>query len=434
MKIALIIPSAHDVYRQITRSSKRQPSLGAAYLTAAAMQAGLDITLLDADALDYIGDAAVTRLLAENPDLIGISLTTPLVSEGIALAAGLRARGYRGHLTLGGAHPSALPAETLALIPGADSVVIGEGEQTLVELARAIEAGMDLTAVPGLAIRTSAGEVALTPARPLVADLDSLPMPALEQLPMERYVSPMWGDDARQRMGVLITSRGCPGRCEFCASHMLWGRRVRYHSIERVVAEVRRLVQQYAVDYLVFNDDTFTLQKSRCLAILHALEEAGLRRPFMVTSRVDTVDTEFLTALQHAGCFLITYGIESGSEYVLRAIHKNITLDQVRRAVQAARDTGIKVVGNFMFGHWPDTVESCRATLEFASELHCDISQFAVCIPYPGSELYQRAMEHGLLLPTGDYRDFGYYGNMPWIHPNLTREELLAFQREAYSG
>ncbi len=433
VKVTLLAPSAHQVYRNIKRSTKRQPTLGPAYLAASLASEGHEVRCIDADALDWTGRVAAQGILEGDPELVGISVNTALFGEAMAVAQELRKAGWEGHLTLGGVHPSALPRETLERIHEADSLVIGEGERTVTELACALQARRDVEGIAGLLARTTNGDVVLGAPRSVEKDLDTLPLPALELLPMDRYVSPMWTGGKERRMGVLITSRGCPAGCEFCASNVLWGRRVRFHSVDRVMQEVRRLVDEFNVDYLVFNDDTFTINKRFCLEICNRLEVDGVRTPYMVTSRVDTVDEKLLDRLRETGCFLITYGIESGSEEVLRQIRKNTKLDRARRAVEYAKQIGMKVTGNFMFGHWTDTRETCRRTLAFARELQCDLSQFAICIPYPGSALYHKAAADDRIHPTADYSDFGYYGNAPWSHPTLSQAELLAFQEEAYS-
>ncbi|OQW90507.1 MAG: hypothetical protein BWK78_06805 [Thiotrichaceae bacterium IS1] len=435
MKITLFTPSSHQVYKNIKRSNKRQPTLGPAYLMATLLDKGHQVTYLDGDALDLVQTNAVVEILKTDSQVVGISLTTPLFSETRDVARLLRQSGYRGHITLGGAHPTYLPEESLKLIPEANSVVMGEGDNTIVALANTIEKGGNLEEIRGIAYRTNHLDkdiIVVNQHAELVRNLDDLPLPALEYYPLDRYKSPMWTEGEYLKMGVLITSRGCPFQCEFCASGAESLITFRFHSVKRVLVEIKRLVEKFKVDYLVFNDDTFTVNKKRCIEICNCMKKEGISTPFMVTSRVNTVSYELLKTLKEVGCFLITYGIESGSPEILKEIGKKISLEQARLAVKWAQDLGIKVVGNFMFGHWHDTVETCQQTLDFALALDCDISQFAITIPYPGSVLHRRALAENRIFPTEDYNDFGYYGNMPWKHPNLSSEELIAFQKEAY--
>lgn len=436
MKVTLFTPSAHQTYANIKRSSKRQPTLGPSYLLASLAADDHRVSYIDGDALDLIRENAAAQILKTDPAMVGISLTTGLFSETRDVAKALRRAGWKGHLALGGVHPSSLPEETLELIPEADSVLVGEAENSIVKLARCLEKKEEFGSVDALAYReknSAVGKIVLHRSFELIEELDRAPLPALEYYPMDRYVSPMWTDQEYKKMGVLITSRGCPFQCEFCASGARSRTRYRRHSVSRVMTEIERLVREFRVDYLVFNDDTFTADKQRCLEICSRMKQRGLALPFMVTSRVNTVDLELLQALKDTGCFLITYGIESGSQEILKSAGKDITLEDARAAVRDAKKAGLKTVGNYMFGHWSDTSETCRATLDFALELACDISQFAITIPYPGSVLHQKALAAKRLHPTADYRDYGYYGNMPWDHPNLSERELIDVQKEAYA-
>jgi anaerobic magnesium-protoporphyrin IX monomethyl ester cyclase len=434
MKITLVNPSAHIAYKNIRRSEKRQPSLGVAYLAGQLRLQGHAVNIIDADAMDFMGKAAAEQILKDDPALVGISITTPLFSEAQSIVKYLRESGWEGHVCIGGPHASAMPEETLEQIKGVDSVIIGEGERSIAELADTLDSGKDITQVAGIVFKARSGEMIHAPSREYIACIDDIPLPGLDLLPMEKYTSPMWsGQRPDQRMGVLITSRGCIGKCKFCGSNYLWGRHVRYHSVERVVSEITRLVDVYHVDYLVFNDDTFTINKKRCIEICDAMASKGVDIPFMVTSRVDTVDHDFLARLKQAGCFLITYGIESGSEKVLRDIGKNINIRQIRDAVRISKQLGIKVVGNYMLGHFADTEETCNQTIQLARELQCDISQISICIPYPGSDLFQQAIAEDRMESTRYFDDFGYYGNMPWKHPRLPARSLVELQEKAYA-
>lgn len=434
MNITLFTPSSHQCYGNIIRSAKRQPTLGPAYLAGALIRAGYKVNYVDGDALDLIGPQAIEDILKNDPGMVGVSLTTPLFSETVVICRLLREAGYKGHITLGGAHPTDVPDESLQFIPEADSVVLGEADDGIVLLADALKNKTAMDEIPSLVYRSGQDPKKIVGDRVprFIEKLDELALPALETYPMHRYISPMWSDNGAEKLGSMITTRGCPFKCEYCASGgESWGT-LRYHSVDRVMVEIRRLKYDYNVDYIVFNDDTFTVNAKRCIEICRRMEEEKIDLPFMVQSRVDTVHPELLEGLKKGGCFLITYGIESGNNEVLKTIGKHITVEKTREAIAWTKEHGIKTVGNYMFGHWPDTHDTCQQTLDLALEMDCDISQFAISIPYPGTVLHTMAMAENRIYPTKDYGNFGYYGNAPWKHPNLSGDELIALQQKAY--
>jgi anaerobic magnesium-protoporphyrin IX monomethyl ester cyclase len=294
---------------------------------------------------------------------------------------------------MGGPHVTFLPSETLMKCQQLDIVCVGEGERTICELAQAVEGKASLSSVRGIVYR-SGNRVAETLPQPLIDDLDSLPFPARHLLPMNRYTVLR----KKATIGHVITSRGCPFNCIFCASSLLFGRKFRARSARNVIDEVEEVVSDYSPDTLEFTDDLFTLDHRRVEGICDEMKNRRLDVPWACSSRVDTVSRELLLKMREAGCVFIYFGVESGSQRTLNQMRKGITISQIENAVRWAKEIGIETLASFIIG-WPgETIDDVEDTLEFAKRLDVDYAQFSFATPYPGTELYNLAKNQKLLL------------------------------------
>jgi len=294
---------------------------------------------------------------------------------------------------MGGPHVTFLPSETLMKCQQLDIVCVGEGERTIRELAQAVEGKASLSSVRGIVYR-SGNRIAETLPQPLIDDLDSLPFPARHLLPMNRYTVLR----KKATIGHVITSRGCPFNCIFCASSLLFGRKFRARSPRNVIDEVEEVVSDYNPDTLEFTDDLFTLDHRRVEAICDEMKNRRLDVPWACSSRVDTISRELLLKMREAGCVFIYFGVESGSQRTLNQMRKGITISQIENAVRWAKEIGIEALASFIIG-WPgETIDDVENTLEFAKRLDTDYAQFSFATPYPGTELYNLAKNQKLLL------------------------------------
>jgi radical SAM superfamily enzyme YgiQ (UPF0313 family) len=394
MRVALVQPrcaAAVDV-----EYVSLQFPLNLGYLAAALRADGHEVRLVDRNVQP---PAALDRLLREfAPEVVGVTSMTAAYPIARQVIADVRAARPTATIVLGGAHGTALPERTLEENPGLDVVVIGEGERTLCELVRAVGAGGDRDAVAGIAWRGPDG-LRRTPPRGFIDDLDSIPFPARDLVPLSLYNrqhASRGFSRKYMRIAELVTTRGCPHRCIFCASHICTGRKLRARSVANVLAEVDDCVARYGVTHFSIEDDAFTFHRDNALALCAGFAARGLT--WNCNARVDNVDRELLQVAARSGCLKVSFGVESGSPRILAKTRKGITVDEVRAAVREARAAGIRFVEcTFLLGAHPDeTPEDIVATQALIRELHADLTSLCVTCPYPGTEYARILQDRGL--------------------------------------
>ena len=365
------------------------PPLGTAWMAAVLEQAGHRVQILDcqAERISAPGVPSVLRSL-DRFDLVGITATTPQINSALAIAAQAKEEWPEITVVLGGVHPTVLPEEVLAH-PSVDLVVRGEGEETIREIADQ----RPVHQIAGVSFRDS-GQAVHNPDRKLIADLNTLPLPAYHLLPMTRYF-PAVGAYKRLPATSVLATRGCPGRCTFC--YRIFGPRLRVRSGRLVAEEVKHLQDRYGIKEICFYDDTFTSVKKEVYAFCRGVEDLKIDLTWSCFSRVDAVDEDVLRAMKATGCHQIMYGIESASPEILKNIQKKIELDKAVEAVRAAKKARIDVRAAFMIGNPGETRETMEETLSFAIKLNPELIILNVTTPFPGTEMFEWAEKEGYL-------------------------------------
>ncbi len=328
------------------------------------------------------------RLQTFQPQVVALTCTTFNRVTVARAIRWVRAFDRSIRIVVGGVHATYCADQVLSTY-GADVVVIGEGEITLPELLRTMESGAHLHDVSGIAFLDGTGNVVRTPPRPPIAILDDLPSPDYE------YAA---ASIRSFGIGFLITTRGCPVRCEFCSTSSYWGQQVRMHSAERVVDEMQKLQARFGVSRLFFHDDTFNVGIKRVNEICAAIQARGLKIEWGCQCRVTPVSEAMLANMVAAGCRHICWGIESGSPRMLTAIHKKITVEQVRQAFELCRPYQDRLsTGAFvMVGNPGENDESIRETTELLSTLPLtDPIGTSILYVLPGTLLFERAKQAG---------------------------------------
>lgn len=397
------------------------PPLGLGYLASVLREIGFKVRIID----DLVENLHFSELLkrVRNSLIVGITSTTPTFKSALEYAKKIKGAFPDIFVILGGVHVTFQPEEAIKN-EFVDAVCIGEGERTVVEVAERIESGKSLEGVRGIYYKEE-GKVRKNESREFIEDLDSIPFPAFDLMPLEKYS--LLGKKLREF--PMITSRGCPFVCRYCSSSLFMGRKFRARSAKNVVDEMEWLVNELNARHIAFSDDTFTLQKKRVGKICREIMNRGLSISWSCSSRVDTIDSELLKMMKSAGCTAIYYGVESASGRILDYYRKKISIQKAMEIIKATKKLGISTICSFIIGAPIETKKEMEETLRLAIRLDPDYAQFSVLTPYPGTEIYREAKEAGTLL-SEDYED--YTAGKPVLKTQVSEKELGKFLRKCY--
>jgi anaerobic magnesium-protoporphyrin IX monomethyl ester cyclase len=364
---------------------KPYPPLGLLYLSAYLKQRGYGVEVYDSTF------GTRQELIQKFADMPGgtVGIYSNLMTRGAVLAIVEAAKRAAWTVILGGPESANYVDEYLQA--GADCIVLGEGEQALAELlpALASRGPHRLHAVAGIAFKDETGQVNRTPTRTKAPDLDALPWPDREAIDHQRYLD-AWKTHHGASSINLITARGCPYLCNWC-SHSVYGYSHRRRSPANVADEVQWIVQRYDPDQLWYADDVFTISHPWLHSYLSELKRRGLHRPFETITRADRLQTEASArALRELGCYRIWIGSESGSQKILDAMQRGVTVEQVRCAVKLAKDHGIEVGMFLMWGYEGEEIEDIAATVEHVKLTNPDVFFTTVSYPIKGTPYFDK--------------------------------------------
>lgn len=382
--------------------------LGKASLAAFLRSHGFSVSIID-NALENLSDSELSEAIKTySPDIIGTGGMTIQWRDSLRIARISRESTCGKALIVGGGvHLTVAPEEGLRDF---DIVVVGEGEHTLLELCQAYEQGLSLDEIPGLVFMGQDDRIRRTGLRPYELCLDSFPFPALDILPVRRYHDFLI---TGERAISVMTGRGCPYNCTFCASPLLYQRKARTHSVKPVLDWMETLASTYGCTNFRIMDDTFASSRSRVVEFCEEVQNRGLHWNMTCLTHVSTADPEMFAAMQAAGFSIVALGIESGNDQVLQKINKRITSEQAARAVAMAKSAGLAVEALFMIGNIGETRETILDTLAFARKHNppfengqrVGFNWFQFATPFPGSRFHEEAPASGTILST-DYEDY----------------------------
>ncbi len=420
MRILLISPPTISAIKAIVGTTG--PPLGLAYL-ASMVRDEHDVKIVDSLAENLSFEDVRKIIKKYDPDLVGITSTTSMIPDAYKVSRMAKEHNENVKIVMGGPHVTFTPERTMKECPCVNYVVRGEGELTFKELVDTLEKNGDPSNILGLSVNKG-DKVKNNPARPLIKDVDTIPFPSYDLLPMDKY------EVDGIKFGTIMTSRGCPFNCAFCSSSLQFGKRWRGHSDDRVIEELKLLREEYGRKEIEFLDDTFTLNRPRAIRISRRIRDEGLDLSWSASSRVDIFTNEVAEALKYGGCHTVYFGIESGSQKTLDFIGKRITPEQSLAAVKKAKAQELHALGAFIIGFPEETKEDIKKTIKFSKKVGVDYAQFTVATPYPGTRLWDYALSRNIIL-TFNWRKYTTLDPvMKLMH--FTTKEITKFLHLAY--
>jgi anaerobic magnesium-protoporphyrin IX monomethyl ester cyclase len=428
-RVLLVCPhSALEVFKEskISLVVPHIPYVSLASLAGMALKHGHSVQILDLSISSDPFFDLLDKLKKYKPDTVGVTFTTSLFQEAKEVAKRVKEFDQNIKIIAGGAHPSIFPEEVVEKC-NFDIVVYGEGEITLAEVLN----DRPLNEIDGIAYRSQSGEVIKNNPRALIENLDDLPYPALYLYQAKNYHTAKV-NAKKSPVAAIETSRGCPYSCIFCSKH-IFTNRLRKKSPQRVADEIEMVLDLGYREIHIW-DDCFSADLNHAKAVCDEIIRRGLKFPWNIYNgiRVDRVDEELLNKLKAAGCYRISFGIESGDQNILDKVKKGITLEQAKEAVKMAKDAGIETLGFFMIGLPGETPESIKRTMEFVKELDVDLPKVGIATPLPGTPFFDEWKSRGLI-HSFNWADYVMHSETRIAsYPNFKDEEIFKYYNQFY--
>jgi len=418
MKIALINP-------RIESYSTSLPPLGLLYIGAVLEKEKYDIKIYDPLPNDK---TYLEKIIHFNPDIIGVSVLTSYLYRTKYIIEQVREKLKGVIIIIGGVHPTAVPQESFNFLKP-DFIVRGEGEYVMRELCLRLKEGKSFENIQGLCYFRE-GKLLISQPATSIENLDELPLPARHLINFKKYLFPpgvirgYWSE----RCTSVMTSRGCPFQCIWCGTQTIFGHKVRRRSVLNVIKELELLIKNYNVDSVWFVDDTFTLDKKWVIEFCNQIITRKIRLKWGCQAHVNTIDEEMLKIMKRAGLIQIDFGVESGSEKVLKALKKGSNIQNIKRAFSITKSLGIRRMATFIFNNPEETEEDIRKTFKIAKEIKPDFVSSFFLTPFPGTELMDIAKERGWLV--SDNYLMGGLKKEPLLKIHFTKEKLFKIRRK----
>ncbi|HAM50190.1 MAG TPA: hypothetical protein DCP92_05675 [Nitrospiraceae bacterium] len=419
-RVVLINPPVEKIKEE--HDAPAHGHIGLAYLAATLRQSSIKTTIIDAKLSRLSMEEVLDSVSKLSPELIGITSFSHEINISAKLASKIKERMSGSTIVAGGPHASSLPEETLKNFGAFDYLVKGEGEHSIVALAKAVlnSEKKAIPGIPGVGYRQG-GQITVTPKADWIKDLDALPFPAWDLFP-EMTVFP------------VISSRGCPFKCVFCMKML--GDRIRLRSPENVIAELQMLHKSFGAKDVVFYDETFGFKKTWLGQFLDGLMSSRLNQELkwgMIT-RAHVLTRELLQRFKRAGCVKIDFGVESGNDRILEIIRKGETKEDFIRAARLIKQAGIKSHSYYILGHPYETKATAKETIDFAAKLNTDYISIGIMIPYPGTEVARLASlgQAGYRKISSDWADYNKQLGKAIELDSLSAAELTRLQMVGY--
>ncbi|MEW6556600.1 MAG: radical SAM protein [Elusimicrobiota bacterium] len=412
-------------YGKLANAGSLEPPHGLCNLVAVCLKHNIDTEILDAPVFGLNYEQIVNIIKTKSPKYVGITAVTISIHNAAKLAQLIKAADSKIVTIIGGPHLTALPKETMNKFSSFDIGVIGEGEITIIELIKTLDEKHPLDKINGIIFRKN-GTLTITNKREFVKNLSELPLPAWNLLSDMKKYRPAVASYKRLPSTSIITTRGCTGKCTFC-DRSGFGEIIRGYSAEYILDMIKYLQEKYAIRDIRIMDDNFLLFRSKIVKVCKMIQEQKIDITWSCLARVDMVYPDILKMIKMSGCWQIAYGIESGSQEILDILNKNITLEQIRRAIWLTKEAKIKTLGYFMLGNPKETEETIKATQKLIQELDLDDIKITFFTPYPGSKIFQTAKQYGTF--NDDWKKLDANLEPVFVPTGLTKEYLIKMQK-----
>jgi radical SAM superfamily enzyme YgiQ (UPF0313 family) len=421
------------VNAQVLDGNNVVPPLGLLYIAAVLEKAGHAVQIYDADP-EY-QSTIINDIKEFNPDLIGLSFLTVGYQRAFDFTKNLKEAMPDKIYCSGGVHTSVKPKETLEAFD-LDFIVVGEGEDTIVEVCERLGSGKDLTDVNGVMYRKD-GEIVVNEGREMIKDLDTIPFPARHLIDMKPYLMPpgIIRGHADSNQTTIVTSRGCPFQCIYCGSHNVFGRKTRRRSVKNVVDEIEHLYKNFGITGIYYCDDTFTLSPKWVREYCEELTKRNLPIKWAGQSRVDQTDMELMKLMKKSGLVQLDFGVESGSEKILKVLGKGGAGDrksQIMQSFKLCKELDIRTLATFIIGSPEETKADIDESFQVAKDIDADYTAFYFLTPYPGTKIYDTAIEKGWLDPNIPFSEIWAHRQpeLPLMAITFAKEELRDIRRK----
>ena len=374
-------------------NTNAQP-LGFGYLAAVLRNNGFaDIAILDACSLEMSLDDTVQYVKEYEPDVLGLTMMTVTAKNALRIAAAAKALFPRVRVAVGGVHATVCPDE-VAADPNVDIVVRNEGEYSFLEIAKRWESGQDTDDVLGTSVRTD-GQIVHHPQAARILNLDELPFPARDLMPMHIYKAGLSFPPHIRTRTMLYSARGCPNDCAFCSTAAVWGgHRCVMRSASGVLDEMEEVVDRFSVYGFEFADELTTLRKDRLAEFCNGIHERRLERVrWVCSSTVKHMDLNTAKMMKDAGCSMVMMGVESGSPEILKTLNKRIAIDEIINAFDVTRQAGLRRCACFMIGSPGETSETVQQSIDLARRIQPERISLNIVTPYPGTAFYEQYVD-----------------------------------------
>lgn len=435
LKVILINPPvSFDIFYgewDMSDVKSSSPPLGILSLASMIQRYGYDVKVLDAHAEGLTIDQIIDEIKDFQPEVVGLTAMTVMISASASIAKAVKEHNPNITTIIGGVHVTAEPIETLNRYPQFDYATVGEGEVVFTEFLEHlnIQQSQRTSAKVKSLVWREGDKINVNERRAFFKGLDEFPPPAFDLVPnlFNHYRLSVFGTKKFKSVG-LVTSRGCTGKCTFCDLGVV-GRGYRYNSAEYLIKLMKDVYEKYGVTDFLFYDDLFVGSRPRLTEICEWIIKEKLPFTWSCCARVDFIHTDMLDLMKRGGCWMIEYGIESGSQRIIDSMRKNISKEKIRETIDKTYEAGITTKGNFIFGNPGETHDSIMESINFACSLKLTYFQHTFLAPLPGSELYETASRYGAFNPSWDEMNTF---KLNFVPKGFTKQQLVNYSKYAW--